>query len=366
MHFLFLIEYPEYDSYITYILSLIVRNMKERLSDKDKKPGAFDAVMNGNTMQLVFFVMLTIVFFLAIPFFMEYGKIVRNLKEGNPNYQWPEYVDLSIAFFSMLILLGLRELTLKYGSPIADRMLKPTYQGTDRQERIERMLIYMFKSLYFLVVVIAGWYISKDADWYPKVLLGHGDTSVMYKGWPYIDNSTVPNLGMYQMIQLGFHAHILVTHFTENPKKNYIEMLLHHTLTILLIVLGYFFNMHNGASMTLLVHDVSDIFVSAARAMMDTNYKGALLFFYAMLMITWGYLRLYVFPFHLVFPTMWSTDFDSTNGLPGFYIMSSMANFLLFMHFYWFFMLGKIGYGFIVNKKLKDLVEEANSKDKDQ
>ena len=340
--------------------------MKEQLAHKQNKPGAFDAILNGNTMQLVFFVMLTIVFFLAIPFFKEYGKIVQTLKEGNPKYQWPEYLDLSIAFFSMLILLIVKALTIKLGAPLADRLLKPIYKGTERHDRIERMLIHFYKSVYFFFAVIAGWYVSKDAPWYPKVLLGHGDRSLIYKGWPYIDNSSFPNLSYYMMIQLGFHAHILVIHFTEPPKKNYIEMLLHHAMTILLIVLGYFFNMHSGASMTLLIHDVSDIFVSAARAMMDTNYKRTMLFFYICLMVSWGYLRLYVFPSHIVFPTMMSTDFEATNGLPGFYIMSSMANFLLFMHFYWFFMLGKIGFTFIVNKKTRDLVEGIDSKDKNK
>lgn len=340
--------------------------MKERLADKSKKPGAFDAILSGNTMQLVFFVMLTIVFFLAIPFTMEYIKIVQSLRDGNPSYRYPEYYDLSIAFISMITLLILRELTLKFGAKFASRMLKPAYQGPEREERAERLIMHLYKSVYFTLAVIAGWYVNKDTPWLPRALLGKGDTSIMYKGWPYLNLDSAPYLGLYQMIQLGFHAHILVTHFTEPPKKNYIEMLLHHTLTILLVVLGYFFNMQSGASITLLVHDVSDIFVSGARGLMDTNYKKCMLFFYVCLMVSWGYLRLYVYPIHLILPTMFSPDFEKAGGLPGFYIMSSMANFLLFMHLYWFFMLGKIGYSFIVHKKTADLVEGVDSKDKDQ
>jgi hypothetical protein len=63
---------------------------------------------------------------------------------------------------------------------------------------------------------------------------------------------------------------------------------------------------------------------------------------------------------------MFSPDFEKAGGVPGYYVMASMANFLLFMHFYWFFMLGKIGYSFIVHKKTNDLVEGIDSKDKDQ
>jgi hypothetical protein len=291
---------------------------------------------------------------------------VQSLRDGNPTYRYPEYYDLSIALISMITLLILRELTLKFGVKFASRILKPVYQGAEREERAERMVMHFYKSVYFTLAVIAGWYVNKDVPWLPKALLGKGDTSILYKGWPYVDLDSAPYLSLYQMIQLGFHAHILVTHFTEPPKKNFIEMLLHHTMTILLVVLGYFFNMQSGGSITLLVHDVSDIFVSAARGLMDTNYKKCILFLYICLMVSWGYTRLYVYPVHLIFPTMFSPDFEKAGGVPGYYVMASMANFLLFMHFYWFFMLGKIGYSFIVHKKTNDLVEGIDSKDKDQ
>lgn len=340
--------------------------MKERSGDKSNQPGAFDAILAGNKMQLVFFIMLSIVFILAVPFFLEYGKLVQNLRDGNLSYDWPEYVDLSIAFASMAVMLTIRELVLRFGPAIADKFLKPAYQGPERQERIERMLFHGYKSLYFFLAVVVGWYVSKDAPWLPPIMLGNGDSSLVYRGWPYIDVSSFPYLDKFLMVQFGFHCHILVTHFVDPPKKNYIEMLLHHTLTILLLGLAYFLNLHGGSVLVLLSHDSSDIFVSGARALMDTAYTKLMFSTYLCLMTTWMVMRLYVYPVHVVWPTMWGTAFHETERLPGYYIMASMVHFLWIMNIYWFIMLGKIGYSFIVNKKTQDLVEGIDSKDKTQ
>jgi hypothetical protein len=341
-------------------------NMKERSGGKKSQPGVFDAILNGNKMQLVFFIMLSIVFILAVPFCLEYGKLVQSLKEGNLSYEWPEYTDLSIAFVSMLVMLTTRELVVRFGPALADKLIKPNYQGPERVERIERLLFHGYKSIWFSIAVVMGWYVSKESPWLPTIMLGRGDANLIHKGWPYLDVSSFPYLDKFLMVQLGFHSHILVTHFTEPPKKNYIEMLLHHTLTILLLGLAYFLNFHGGSLLVLLSHDISDIFVSGARALMDTAYSKLMFSLYLCLMATWVVMRLYVFPVLIIYPTIWGTAFHETELIPGYYIMAIMVHFLWIMNIYWFIMLSKIGYSFIVKKKTEDLVEGVESKDKTQ
>jgi hypothetical protein len=75
---------------------------------------------------------------------------------------------------------------------------------------------------------------------------------------------------------------------------------LHHCTTIFLCVFSYMQNYVRIGHLVYFVHDVGDIFIYGAKIFVDTPYIVPTVCFYIGMLVSCGYLRLYVFPLHLI------------------------------------------------------------------
>jgi len=156
----------------------------------------------------------------------------------------------------------------------------------------------------------------KDADFFPPALLGKGDISLIKTGkFPLV---YVP-LYLKEMycVQLGYHLYSFTYQLLmKRGDKKFMEYLLHHGLTILLISYSYCTNFINNGSITLLVHDISDAMLVFARSYAYLSFKNEKLsgitYFSAVFM--WIYTRLIVLPIYGIYP-VWQILF----GIQGKY-----------------------------------------------
>ena len=144
----------------------------------------------------------------------------------------------------------------------------------------------------------------KDADFFPPALFGKGDISLIKTGrFPVVE---VPKyLKEMYCIQLGYHLYKF-THqiLLKRGEKKFMEYLLHHGLTILLITYSYCTNFINNGSITLLVHDISDATLVFARSYAYLSFKNEKIsgITYFSAVGVWIYTRLYVLPINGIYP----------------------------------------------------------------
>jgi hypothetical protein len=79
-------------------------------------------------------------------------------------------------------------------------------------------------------------------------------------------------LRVYMMGQLGYHSYSLIAHIIGNRKSEYMEMLLHHIITLVLIVMSYLLNFLPIAGLISFSHDIPDAFLYWARVWVDTKH----------------------------------------------------------------------------------------------
>lgn len=96
---------------------------------------------------------------------------------------------------------------------------------------------------------------------------------------------------------MGYHLYNLVYHIiykTSNP--TYMEMLLHHLVTWLLIFYSYNVNLSNFGFAMMMIHDIGDFCMNNAKVCRDLKlFKGWVLdILYASIVITFLYLRVIV------------------------------------------------------------------------
>lgn len=135
-------------------------------------------------------------------------------------------------------------------------------------------------------------------------MLGKGDiANAISEKFPSID--ILPHMKTMYCVQLGFHlysfCHQLIM---KRSDKKYLEFVLHHSLTIFLILYSYATNFINLGSLTLIMHDCSDALLSLTRGYSYLKNKStfviALMYFSGVSL--WIYTRLYVFPVYAIWP----------------------------------------------------------------
>jgi ceramide synthetase len=159
----------------------------------------------------------------------------------------------------------------------------------------------------------------------------------------------------------------------EERRKDYLEMMFHHIITITAVILCYNHNEWAIGMVVLVVHDASDIILDLMKM---TNYlkleesHGAFtteILFVLNTYVSWPYLRLYVFPIWIIrsiivgYQTACLGSFVTWNPLewPTFItVRVGLLASLMCLHIFWFYLLNRIAYKLIFTDKAANEIGE--------
>jgi ceramide synthetase len=139
------------------------------------------------------------------------------------------------------------------------------------------------------------------------------------------------------------------------------EMLLHHIVTVFLIGLAYFMNYVTISLLVLYTHDIGDFFLNYARVLIDTRFKNLGAFMCIMVLASWGYMRLYIFPVHLIRTAVYENPVHEQ--IYGMFVLGSMLHVLLILHIFWYVQLVRYALRFIKEQtpeEVKSIHKKAN------
>ena len=217
----------------------------------------------------------------------------------------------------------------------------------------------MLRFIYFTSVVIWGYLIMKDNEYFPVLLGGSGDFPIGLtpKYFPYAPRKLNCGLKNYILVTSGFHLYNFMKHVLDSKKNDFIEMGLHHVVALYLFGGLYFLNFwENGAAFAFL-HDIADIFIMAARTFGETNHSNFAGGIFACAMIVWFYTRIIVLPY-LIYLVIIS---DVKVGYCSKEIFVYLLSCMFVLHCYWFFLFFKIIKKFIVTGVAEDTVNKVES-----
>jgi hypothetical protein len=151
----------------------------------------------------------------------------------------------------------------------------------------------------------------------------------------------------FYILQCGQHLYSFVAHLfdkSSDARQKFYETFLHHSLSIMLIMMSYLNNQTLVGIMVLFLHDCSDTLLLLARFYGDLRdkYKPLLYGIYGVCFPTWVYLRLVSFPLCCIYeaPTgvavlySYAPQFQSALLLPGLFMILMMLG-LMVMHLFW-------------------------------
>ncbi|CEG49741.1 longevity-assurance family protein [Plasmopara halstedii] len=277
------------------------------------------------------------------------------IPEFQTNPDMPHISEWLIGIGFAFVIIGLRFVFLKIAKPIGRNVLSPTKRI--HADRVERFATVLFKFMYFSVITVAGYYIMRDEKWFPPVLGGKG---AIREALLNLHEAPGISLKYYYFVQLGYHFHSLLYMLFFSPIRNdFIEMLLHHLVTIILIGGSYLANYCAMGALTAFTHDIGDVTGYAIKSVVDTGNTPLIVAMYFVLLVSWAYTRLYVYPVHLIYNAIYVIP-EVSPHVTGIFLHpgNALLCMLLVLHVYWYGLFLVMGYTLV----RKGLVEDIQDK----
>lgn len=225
--------------------------------------------------------------------------------------------------------------------------------GAEHKPRVQRFAGQLWKLLYHTSAVIAPLCILRNEPWWPP---GFGDSTKIFENHPHTPQ--VPGLREYYLIQLGYSLSALMLTLMQHGRSNLVSMTIHHSATIALVAVSYYIqNAHRFGATVMFIHDLTDLPVCLVRLVVDLSATAPTAVFYFVLLASWAFWRLYVFPFRVVWVSSWGCfrdGFVKWEEAYGWVPLSAMLFLLCIMHVLWFFELITMGKRFVATGNRED------------
>ena len=176
----------------------------------------------------------------------------------------------------------------------------------------------------------------------------------MYENYPLVKR--IPGLPELFLVCGGYHVWGTYKHLTAKVKRNdFIEMCLHHLLTLTLYVGGYIMGDIYSGLVTVLITDFCDIWVHFAKGTCGTTWKKTTDFFGVCMWVFWFYTRLYCMPY-CIYWMLFMDPFDIPNMYGSyegniFYFKGILMTILGIMGVWWWYLISKMVYKAIFKGK---------------
>eukprot|EP01062_Namystynia_karyoxenos_P065412 TRINITY_DN5900_c0_g1_i1.p1 TRINITY_DN5900_c0_g1~~TRINITY_DN5900_c0_g1_i1.p1 ORF type:complete len:376 (+),score=130.50 TRINITY_DN5900_c0_g1_i1:91-1128(+) len=263
--------------------------------------------------------------------------------------------ELWVSLFFFLLWAGLRKLSFRY-------LLVPSVKwlgAADDGVHDYKCAVLLWNGGFHIWSALWLYWWLPFHRWY-------WDTEWLWENIMYMAKAIPMELEFktFYMLQLGYHTQSLVWHALEERRPDFLTMVVHHVVTMLLIIGSWLRGYVRIGMLVLFVHDASDIFVCACKATHMCGMKKASHVLFVFMVVTWFYFRLYLYPTWVI----WSVSTYPDPGKFGtlWWVFTGLMCILLVLHIWWFHLFMKMAWGIFKYKEGKDLTETKEARESAQ
>ncbi|KAH3682191.1 hypothetical protein WICPIJ_006854 [Wickerhamomyces pijperi] len=274
------------------------------------------------------------------------------------------YKDLFFVTFYIIFFFFFREFVMQIIlKPIAHYFLSKN----GNLSKMNRFLEQSYAIVYYSFSGPFGFYIMYHSD------LWYFNTTNMYLTYPNFTNDYLYKI--FYLVQAAFWAQqacILVLQ-VEKPRKDFMELVFHHIVTILLIWASYVFHFTKMGLAIYITMDVSDFFLAISKNFNYLDWDIQVPSF-VVFMVSWIYLRHYI-----NLKILWSllTEFKTVGNYTLNFatqqykcwisqpIIVALLGFLQILNLYWLALIFKVLFRLLFQNKMEDHRSDSEDDDDD-
>jgi hypothetical protein len=170
-------------------------------------------------------------------------------------------------------------------------------------EKVEKIKIMAWYTVYYLVITLFEGWILWNMDWIR-------DIDMFYQGRPIL--SDFQGCHALYMIQTGFYIHMIASLvFLEERLNDFHQMLIHHFISLILILGSYRFLWHRMGLVVFFLHDSVDFFLYFAKMFHAKKWMTLANSFFALFCLFFLLFRLVLFPFVVIWPVFNAPEYTT-------------------------------------------------------
>ena len=232
----------------------------------------------------------------------------------------------------------------------------------------------LFKGFYFAVTVSLATIILQQSTFLPRILFPLNPNTRQenqYENYPLVPYGD--NVRIFFIGSLGYHILKTYEQVTAKIKRSdHIEMMLHHGLTVVLMVGSYLINLVEIGVLVIYIHDIADVWGHLGKCFGDTHFTYVKYFNAVSMWLGWLYSRLIAFPLIAYVAITLPNDLPFAEAYVGSkeqwlnQILTTFLFFLFLLNVWWFYLITYMIYTFATKGTSEDIQNKIQHKNKDE
>jgi ceramide synthetase len=223
-----------------------------------------------------------------------------------------------------------------------------------------------WKMTAFSTLVAVGVYVMASETW-----MTH--PAVMFKGATRLPMNILikPSLLVSYALQTGFYLQsIPFLLLVEVRRKDFAESMAHHVITVVLLAVSWAGNFTRAGAAFTLLHDVSDIFLEAAKLMRYCRRERAATAAFVAFALSWIALRVFYYPWlvlnHVLLqPLLVVALPNNIDPQPWWSVFATLFTVLYGLHLYWTYLIVMVIVRKFTKGEMDDVREDGSDSDSD-
>ncbi|XP_070567073.1 ceramide synthase 6-like isoform X1 [Ptychodera flava] len=295
-----------------------------RNSDEARYPQIEDLYMVFPYALIIFFVRIVFERFIATPIAMCLSIKTKRANKAEPNTILEKVFKTVTNNPSKKHVEGLSK-QLDWNARQVERWFRHR-RNQERPTMLKKFCESSWRFIFYLSAFIYGVRFLKDEVW-------TWDTRHCWYNYPY--QPLTESIEKYYLVELSFYWSLLFSQFLDVKRKDFMQMFVHHIVTILLISFSWTVNMIRIGALVIVVHDCSDILLEAAKM---TNYgkcQKICDFLFLCFGIVFFITRLVIFPLHVLKSSAVESR-EIIGPYTSWWIFNGLLAILQLLHVFWF------------------------------
>lgn len=248
--------------------------------------------------QMIFLIMMIPMGALAPIMYRSCNNFYTYRELERPDYDNAKWSDFLMVLYISPLFTLVKYVFAKTSRGYFKSKLKKKYSGDALDLKVYKSTRNFFKVFYFAFITLFGFYVYSDTTYHSSIMYGSGNHLHVNSDWPY--NQIPRYLKLYYMIGMSYHFEDTVHHLFHPAQNDFFEMLLHHYITVLLIVGSYMTGQWNFGINVMIQMDNGDCFGGAIKAFMDFVPVPVVMINYLLILYSWIYFRIYAFAYEVI------------------------------------------------------------------
>lgn len=288
--------------------------------------------------------------------FIKYRQLER------PDYENGQWSDYLIVMYTVPVMTVIRYIIKRYSEDYFHTKLKQKYSGEQLKLKTHKATRSFYKIFYFAFITGFGLYVFSDTPYHTPAMFGSGNIMYLDSDWPY--NKLPRYLKLYYMVNMSYHVEDTLHHLFQPAQNDFFEMLLHHYITVMLVIGSYMINFWNSGINVMIQMDNGDAFVSFIRSFMDIWPVTLPFIAYLCAVFSWIYFRIYLFAYEVIWKGSlvgrWRFDHNANHQNA----MQILLIGLLILNIYWTLLFLRMGFRLLRKGEVKDIQNNLDDRKK--